>query len=167
MEKNAEIISALFSVLIYLTGYIFVCNFAYESTPINMKKLAITIMCLLLAVNFAALETKASQNDETQVVILLQKQTPPDEPVYPDDLDPEGRRLPSKPIMCIISPDGILIDGIDNADILLYEAYDELGSALVSTSSEYEFVKFVLSSSETIEIHLYLQDYILCGYLEI
>ncbi len=55
----------------------------------------------------------------------------------------EGRRIPARPITCLITPNG-LQSSIDTADIISYEVWDEDDiSCLATYADEMDFVRFI------------------------
>lgn len=81
---------------------------------------------------------------------------------------PEIHRMPNRPFLAMISMvNGIEISGIFNNEILSYEAYDENGDRLGVFYDNIEFTHFVLSLNGTIELRIELEDYWLCGYINL
>lgn len=77
----------------------------------------------------------------------------------------EGHRMPSRPIICYIdATTGIDIETIDSDEIYLFEAYiDDI--CIASFSEEMEFVAFLFSYSNEVEIYIYTDDYVYIGFL--
>lgn len=80
---------------------------------------------------------------------------------------PIGDRMPSRPILCTISEDGIFVDGYDVGNILSYEAYDMNGTCLFVTDDSQKFGSFILSNSDVneYEIRFIVLGYMLKGYI--
>lgn len=83
------------------------------------------------------------------------------------DEEPSEHRVPSRPIQCSISEDGIFIQGYGVGDIISYEAYDLNGVCLMATDNALEFASLILSveTDGQIEVRLTTEDYILKGYV--
>lgn len=77
----------------------------------------------------------------------------------------QPNRVPSRPLSCIISEDGILIQGVDSCEIISYDIYDMEGSCLLTTNDSQEFISYVLSHDNTLEIRIETASYILKGIL--
>lgn len=92
-------------------------------------------------------------------------------PVEPDDpdLEPEnrkGQRIPSRPVMCIITPEGIQ-SSIDPADIVAYELWDESEVCLISTSDEMEFVTVLYTLRGNLALRIVTEGQIYIGFLSL
>lgn len=128
-----------------------------------MRKILSVIIVLALIV--MAFEASAAENQSsTRTVVLQKRSSQGSTPIRDIDLDPEGRRLPSKPIICTIDTGGIEMEGINPSEIYQYDVCDLEGEIMVSFSSEPEFIQYVLTSTEEIGIRLYTEDYIYLGY---
>lgn len=77
--------------------------------------------------------------------------------------DPWNHRMPSAPVMCIISENGIFIDGV-GYHFNLYEVYDEDGTCLISSSSEEDFITFIFIVDENVEVRLYTDNFVFYGW---
>lgn len=102
---------------------------------------------------------------EKSTTLYKQISNESEEPIYGDEIDPDGRRLPARPLLCFISPGGLQIDSVDCSEIFLYEVIDEGGMFITSYTSMQGFINHVLTSTHTIEIRLYIGNYILKGYV--
>lgn len=78
--------------------------------------------------------------------------------------DSWSKRMPSAPVMCVISENGITIDGADTNEITLYEVYDDSGYCLVSYSSERDFISFLYNTDMDVELRLYADGYVYSGW---
>lgn len=84
------------------------------------------------------------------------------------DIPPIGQRSGQFSIIVSINyAEGIAIPEIDKNEILSYEAYDENGDRLGVFYDNIEFTHFVLSLNGTIELRIELEDYWLCGYINL
>jgi len=83
-----------------------------------------------------------------------------------DEDTTRGCRAPSKPISCYISEStGLVIPGVDKSDIISFEVYNENGICLASLIEESEFISFLFSLSEPVEIRIITERYIYHGYI--
>lgn len=115
---------------------------------------------------FGTVATAASEGTSPQTVTLRRypSQTPP---IYGEKPDREGHRAPSRPLTCIISLEELQIPGIDSTEIYLYEVYDSDGEPLASFTEMSDFIEYIFSATETIEIRLHIEEFVLSGYLYI
>lgn len=102
---------------------------------------------------------------EKSTTLYKQISNESEEPIYGDEIDPDGHRLPSRPLLCLINQEGLQIDGVNCSEIFLYEVIDEDGMLITSYTSMQGFINHVLTSVQTIEIRLYIGNYILKGYV--
>lgn len=129
-----------------------------------MKRILSLAIALILMIAVSETLSVRAENQPSSKTVVLQKRKTQDSPAIRDIvIDPEGRRVPSKPIMCTINANGIEIGGVNPTQIFQYDICDLDGNCLVSFSSEPEFVEYILSSTEEIEIVLYTEDYIYFG----
>lgn len=124
-----------------------------------MKKLIFTLT-LLVAFLFPAISANA---DDTVNLTPVGKDEIKD-PEYFKPM-PNKRRSGAKPILCVISDQGLYIPGVASEDIILYEVYSEEGEILASFLSQSEFISYTSSYDKTLVICLHLQDYVLQGVL--
>lgn len=111
-------------------------------------------------------DSRGERNAEEKSTILYKQISGEgEEPIYGDEIDPDGHRLPSRPLLCLIYQEGLQIEGVNCSEIFLYEVRDEYGMLIASYTSMQEFIYYVLTSSHTIEISLYIGNYILKGYV--
>lgn len=78
--------------------------------------------------------------------------------------DSWSKRMPSAPVMCVISENGITIEGVDSGEITSYEVYDEDGSCVASYSSERDFISFLYNTDMDVELRLYADGYVYSGW---
>ena len=88
----------------------------------------------------------------------------PDPELKPDD--PKGRRSLSRPVMCIITPDGIQ-SSIDSTAIIAYELWDESEICLISTSDEAEFIDTLYNLQGELTLRIITEDCTYIGFLSI
>lgn len=79
--------------------------------------------------------------------------------------DSWSQRMPATPVMCVISENGITIEGIDSGHITSYEVYDEDGHCLTSYSSERDFIAFIFQTESEVELRLYTNNFVYSGWL--
>lgn len=82
-----------------------------------------------------------------------------------EEFETEGRRMPSRPVQCVISPEGIHIAGIDTTSISLYEVYDADGELLAAYTAQSDFISCIFQIQEEVEIRFHTADAILSGWL--
>ena len=82
------------------------------------------------------------------------------------DIDPEGHRLPSRPIECTISQDsGVTIYDCPD-EIVSYEIWDADGNTCLSLcTDESDFLNDLFSLTGDFQIRLKTSDYTYIGYL--
>lgn len=114
----------------------------------------LSLMASIPAVSYAARETSHNVMMQEKPVKI------PDQP-----LDPGGRRSAPKPIICVISTNGINIAGYDTSLIYLYEVRDENGEVTAAFGTEQDFLTYLFNSEDVSEIRLYIKDFFLQGYL--
>lgn len=106
-----------------------------------MKRiLSLAIALILMIAASETLSVRAENQPSSKTVVLQKRRTQDSPPIRDIVIDPEGRRVPSKPIMCTINANGIEMGGIKPAQIFQYDICDLDGNCLVSFSSEPEFV---------------------------
>lgn len=66
--------------------------------------------------------------------------------------------------MCVISENGITIEGSESSEFTLYEVYDEDGACLASYSSERDFTAFIFQTESIVEIRLYTDRFVYSGW---
>lgn len=81
------------------------------------------------------------------------------------DEKPNEHRMPARPIQCTISEEGIFIQGYDSSEILYYEVYDLEGACLFSTVNQEEFISYILTDKNCLEIRFNIPGFILKGYI--
>lgn len=100
--------------------------------------------------------------------IIVRAKIADEPPINHPKIDPEGDRAPARPIFISISAEyGVSIPAVDKDDVLSYSIYDEDGMMLASFTDDIEFASTLLSSNGTLEIRIHLDDYTLCGWLEL
>ena len=124
-----------------------------------MKRfLSIFILCASILMAFPA--TTFADNNSSKTIPMKKEKRREHEPI----LDPVGRRTPPAPTVCTISHEGIMVAGIDNSQIDLYEAYDADGICILSSPSEADFISFIYSVTEEIELRIYSESYVFSGW---
>lgn len=85
--------------------------------------------------------------------------------------DPDrSRRIPSVPIECLISPEGIELKNtsVTSSDILFFEIWDSKSEfCMGSFATESDFVSTLLSMSGDYQIRFVTEDYELTGYISL
>jgi len=108
--------------------------------------------------------TITAENTSATYTVTLQTQ-PNKGKEHNQPIDQEGQRAPARPIQCYISEStGIDIPAVDKSDITSFEVYSENGICLASLAEESEFISFLFSLSEPVEIRIITDQYIYHGY---
>lgn len=131
--------------------------FAAKTNTMKLKTLACSFMLSLLLPLFC--------NGERSEIFIVYLSGDPD----PTEMDqrPTKKRSGSHQIPCEISMDGISISGMDTSDIYLFEVRNDNGELLNSFVSEHEFITYLYTFDETVEIRLYFEDFVLRGFLHL
>ncbi|MDE6756908.1 MAG: hypothetical protein K2J66_07160, partial [Muribaculaceae bacterium] len=117
------------------------------------------IICVLIPISIKA-ENNAS------ITLSMQSQPIPQTGHNKQD-EPEGRRIPPKPIYCTISTEGINVAGLSE-DIMTYELWNETSEiCLASFNGENEFLDFLFNQSGEFQIIFITDNYCISGYIVI
>lgn len=131
-----------------------------------MRKFLHLLIIAIFMIGIGINESRGERNAvEKSTTLYKQISNESEEPIYGDEIDPDGHRIPSRPLLCLISHEGLQIDSVNCSEIFLYEVRDEDGMLIASYTSMQWFINHVLTSSYTIEIRLYIGNYILKGYV--
>lgn len=122
------------------------------------KHLAILIISLAMLSS-----TTSAYADATSITVTV---TQDSEPEYVYD-GPVRHRIPPRPIMCTITPDGVSIPSISTDDILSYDVYSPEGDSIVSFSEEQDFITFIYGNVGTYEIRIHITGYVFHGYVNL
>lgn len=127
-----------------------------------MKKLFRFSISLSLA-TLSIFATHAATQDDTSLEVPLYKTQYSE---HNKQLDPDGRRSPSIPVMCLITPDGIFTDMFSPETTDLYEIYGIDGEFChLSTASEQVFVEYLFSNPQECQIRILTGEYCWTGYV--
>lgn len=93
--------------------------------------------------------------------------TQEEDPLHVDN-PPRKHRMPSKRIECTITPEGVYSSSFDIDEVILFEVFDACGNILSSFTNEASFISFIfsMSESESFEIRLYFEEYVLYGRID-
>lgn len=109
----------------------------------------------------------SSHTDKRYEIPLVKIQQEISDPNHHDN-PLRHHRIPSRPLLCIISiEDGMDIPSFDKDNLLIFEIYDSAGICCGTFSSEDDFTEQLFSLSGFYEIRFITTDYIFKGYLEI
>lgn len=74
-----------------------------------------------------------------------------------DDEDDEvvKHRMPPRTLVCTITTDGVTISGVDETDIIMYEAYSEYGECVAAFASEQDFISWIFMASQSVELRFH------------
>lgn len=120
------------------------------------------LLKLIIAVaTIAITNVHANAINGSNHTILLKKE------LKYDSWDPEveGHRVPSRPIPCVITQDGIKIEGVETSEICLIEVIHTSDEKVFTFNTESEFIKFLFSTDSEIEVHFHTSNYVFIGYL--
>lgn len=84
-----------------------------------------------------------------------------------DPTNPDGNRIPQRPIIVSMSEEGIDIPSIEDEDILSYSVYTQEGELLYITSDDSQFVSFLFIQSGVFEICISTIGYNLYGWVHL
>lgn len=132
-------------------------NFVAKTKAMKLKTLAFSFMLTLFPPLLCNGETT-----ESFIVYLSGDPDPTDMDQRPTRKRSGGQRLP-----CEITLNGISISGIDTSGISLYEVLDIDGITLASFETEQNFLTYLFTLEETVGIRLYLDGFVLSGFLNI
>lgn len=121
-----------------------------------MKKFLIALI-LLLGMSLA-LSPLTVQADSLELDVRTQL-------VHNPKNDPDGNRVPSRPIFITINVNGVTIQSSDKSEATSYVIYDEDGMLIASYADDKEFAAAIFSMSGTIQIRIEFDDYALQGWL--
>lgn len=133
---------------------------------INYMKRFFCTALLSTLLNFIMFPVSVLAADSVSYTVTMQKE-PNYQTGHNKQEEPEGRRIPPKPIYCTISPEGISVAGLSE-DIITYEVWDEtLEICLASFNEEQEFLDFLFSQSGEFQITFVTENYCISGYISI
>ena len=128
----------------------------------NMKKI-LKYLLPIIGMIFLVVPAQGARNEMSVLLSKVAYDNNDDEKVHQ-----KGHRSLACPITAIVSQsDGMMIPGVDQSEIIAYEAYDEKGRCLGSFRDGKDFVIFLFAQRGYIEIRVELSDYYLRGYLEL
>lgn len=126
----------------------------------NIMKLRTLTLSFVLSVLFPLFCN--GERSETFIVYLSGDPVPTEVDPRPSKKRSGGQQIP-----CEITLNGISISGMDTSDIYLFELRTENGELLNSFVSEHEFITYLYTLDETVEIRLYFEDFVLGGFLHL
>lgn len=122
----------------------------------------LAILIIFLAMLSSATSAYADPTSITVTVTVTQDS----EPEYVYD-GPVRHRIPPRPIMCTITPDGVSIPSISADDILAYDVYSPEEDSIVTFSEEQDFITFIYGNVGTYEIRIHISGYVFHGYVNL
>ena len=126
------------------------------------KKLLLIIIAILTVIALLPQLISAANGDIRTIV--LQK-SPNKYTEHNNGEESEGTRVPSRPVVCMLTQSTIEIPGVDIYSIISFETYSPDGVMLYSSTQQEEFCNFIFTYKDELEIRLVTTDYILKGYL--
>lgn len=126
-----------------------------------MKRIC-SITFLPLIIIGLLIPNSINAENNTSITVSMQRQPNP-QPEHNEQYQTEGRRIPPKPIYCIISPEGISVAGLSE-DIITYEVWNETSEiCLASFNEEQEFLDFLFNQSGEFQILFITENYCISG----
>lgn len=116
---------------------------------------------ILLFAFLSTTEYMYADNDTTYIVKVVEES----EPCIYDDMI--KHRMPPRPVLCTISPDGVSLAAIQSERISLFEVCNMDGECIASFYVESDFINYIYSSAGSVEIRLHLDESIYHGYLDL
>ncbi len=129
-----------------------------------MKSIFSIILAILALVTI--LPVSVSGANEKNKAILLEKYTLQLGDVR--DIDPQGNRMPSRPIICTLTPYGISLSESMPIDIVMYEIWSTSDNTIIASfNQEKEFIDYIFNTPATseLQIRLITSEYQLIGNL--
>lgn len=126
------------------------------------KFIKATVLLSVLLTSLCPCKIFATEPSDSKTVVIKKK----DRVIIPKDIDDDGKRLPSRPIICTIDgTHGVAFDSYVEF-ISSYEIWSEDGDiCLFRSNSDIEFAKFIVNSSTPYMINLISENYIYSGWL--
>ena len=126
----------------------------------NMK-LVFTLVFALATMLFVTLPATCMAEDTAFLSVPLKKQ----KKEHNQELDPEGVRMPSRNIICLISAEEFRSE-IDPDDIISYEIWDEANQICkASFINEKPFCQYLFDSPDDYCIRISTGDFIYVGFV--
>lgn len=121
-----------------------------------------TVLFSVLLTSLCPCKIFATETPDSKTVVIKKK----DRVIIPKDIDEDGKRLPSRPIICTIDcTHGVSFDSYVEF-ISSYEIWSEDGDMCIfSSDNDLEFAKFIVNSSTPYMINLISENYIYSGWL--
>lgn len=105
-----------------------------------------------------------AQSSEIPITLYKEWNTQSIREIDPDKIN---HRKPPRPIHSTISTSRIEIPSISSDDIISFDiCYDSTGDLIASYTSEEDFISSIYNMSENVEIRIYVNDYVLRGWLK-
>ena len=100
-------------------------------------------LLVIVVMTLMAILPLTSQAAETPSYEVTLQQTDPD-PEHDPDPAQKGKRIPSRPLMLVITPEGIG-SPFAPAEIISYEIWDDAGACIISVPDETPFIEEIYS----------------------
>jgi len=118
---------------------------------------------LIVSIAILSSQAQASADNAPTYTVCVSQSSEPDKV----DDGPVRQRMPSRPVICTISPDRVFIPSVNSDDILSYEVYDSEGSCMASFTSEADFIFFIYDTEGTVEIRIHVDGYVFHGFIDL
>lgn len=129
-----------------------------------MKSIFFIILAILALVT--VLPVSVSGANEKVEAILLEKYTLQLDNTH--DIDPMANRMPSRPIICTLTPYGISLSESMPIEIVMYEIWTTSDKTIIASfSQETEFLDYIFNTpaNSELQIRLITSEYQLIGNL--
>lgn len=126
-----------------------------------MKKLFILPFIIFILITQGMAATIDSDLNEGNLIVTLSNEDMRDI----DDKN-KGRRIPPRPIYCVINVEnGVNITGMDDSPIIVFEIYDCYGSCIASFNEERDFVETLFNLTGDLEVRFHTDGHLLRGFV--
>lgn len=126
----------------------------------TMKKLITLALLTVIALVVSFPTTSFAGNNENSQTVYLRKKKG-----HKQNLDNDGIRIPSRPLVCLISSTQFQSDLISD-EIDAYEIWDVTGdNCLVVFGEDYDFCQYLFNVPGEYEIRIITGDYAYVGYI--
>lgn len=131
-----------------------------------MRKLfRLPLLLSIVLLTFVSTSSEAVNNAYTIIMYKYYKNSD-DKPIL--DPPPGAHRSPQYRVAARISlSEGMVIPGVDKSEILSYQVFDENGYCTGIFHDNGDFTSFIFKQKGIIEIRIELEEYWLCGYLNL
>ena len=163
-ENDGNAPSVIFPSFFIVVFFCFLLIFAAKLFIIMKKPLI--ILSIIFIVNTFAIPISVFADDPIETIIL-DKQPKEKDPNNRPGNNPDGNRMPPRPILCTISIEHGIECEIAAEETLSYEIRTEDGICLASFTDESDFIQMLFSVPGNYQIRFLTDDYIYTGYIAV